>query len=142
MGKTTHGSTISLGGTLLTGVTSITLPSVTREMVDDTTHDNTTAKSAFPEDLYKLGNSTVVMDYIAGSPEDDACLAAMTTRQGSPVAVVITVKAESGTEDVSFDAYGISYEIGALPAGTTAKQQATLVLAPEEDKAQAATVEA
>lgn len=136
-GKTTHGAIIWLDDVEFACTTSITPPSITRSMIDDTAHCSTTAKSKIPEDLYELGDCTVVMDYIAGSPEDDACLDAVTRTAGNPIAVRIQVKAATGAEEVSFNAYGTSYSVGALTAGTTDKQTATLVLTPTGAETQA-----
>lgn len=139
MVKTTHGATITLGATQLTGVTNIKLPNMTRGMIPASDHDTTTAKATIPEDLYELGDCVITMDYTAGSATDDACIAAMTAAAGSPVAVTGVVKAASGTEDIDFNAYGQDYDLLELPAASTDKQQAVLVLRPTGVKTQAAS---
>lgn len=137
MAKTTHGLDVTVGGVTLAGVTSFTPPEMTRGTVDVTDHDSTTAKDYLAEDLYELGDSTVTMNYVAGSATDDACIAAITAAPGSPVAVTMTVKSSGGTETISFSAYGTGYQLSELPAGSAAKQSATLTLKPTGAKSQA-----
>ncbi|MAM72605.1 MAG: hypothetical protein CMO29_02180 [Tistrella sp.] len=140
MAKTTHGTTIHLGAVKLAGVTNVKLPNMTRGMIGTTDHDTIVAKEFMPEDLYELGDCVITMNYVAGSTTDDACLAAMTASAESPIAVTALVKAAAGTEDVDFNAFGTTYEIGDLPSGSTDKQTCTLTLKPTGARGQAPTV--
>lgn len=137
MPKTTHGTTVTLGAVQLTGVTNVKVPNISRGMIGTTDHDTTVAKTFMPEDLYEMGDCVITMNYVAGSATDDACLAAMTASAGSPIDVTLLVKALAGTEDVGFEAYGTTYEIGDLPSGSTDKQTCTLTLKPTGPRAQA-----
>lgn len=139
MAKTTHGATVALGATTLAAVTNVKIPNLSRGMIDVSNHGTTTAKEFIPEDLYEMGDFVVTMDYIAGSTTDDACISALTSSPSSPVAVTVTVKAATGTEDVEFNAFGVNYEIQDLPAASADKQQAVLTMKPTGARTQAPT---
>lgn len=137
MALTTHGATVALGATSLAAVTNVKLPPMLRGMIPASHHGTTTAKAFIPEDLYEMGDVVITMEYTAGSTTDDACISAMTAAAASPITVEIVVKAASGTEDVTFNAYGINYEIQDLPAASTDKQMAVLTLKPTGARTQA-----
>lgn len=124
MAKTAFGATISVGGVTLSEVVTIGPPNRTRETVDVTHHGSTDGYREYLTTLRDGGEASVTMNYVAGSASDDACRAAYD--DDDAVAVVIAVKAASGTEDVEFNAFATDYAVDALEID--GKQTATLTL--------------
>lgn len=136
MAKSAFGATLSLGGAALSEITSIGVPTLSGEVIDVSTHGSTNRWREFIRGMRDAGEFSVTMKYTAGSTDDDACIAAITS--DSATAVVIQAAAASGTEDLTISAFGTSYEVNDLePDGD---QTATLTLKPTGSVTQAATV--
>jgi len=136
MAQSAFGATVSLAGSALSDVTAIGVPSLTGEVIDVSTHGSTNRWREFIRGMRDAGEFTITMLYTAGSTDDDACIAAITSDDAT--AVVIQVAAASGTEDLTISAFGTDYSINDLePDGS---QTATLTLKPTGSVEQAATV--
>lgn len=135
MAQSAFGATISVGGSALAEVTAIGIPALTAEVIDVTTHGSTNRWRQFVRGLRDAAEFTVTMKYTAGSATDDACIAAITS--DTAVAVEIVAKAASGTEDLTFNAFGTSYEVNDLEIDSD--QTATLTLKPTGAVTQAAS---
>ena len=135
MAQSAFGATISVGGSSLAEVTSIGVPSLTGEVIDVSTHSSANRWREFVRGMRDAGEITISMEYEAGSATDDACIAAITG--DAAVAVVLVAKANSGTEDLTFNAFGTSYEVNDLEVD--GKQTANLTLKPTGAVTQAPT---
>lgn len=126
MAKDAFGATISVGGSALAEVTSIGVPTLTGEVIDVSTHSSANRWREFIRGMRDAGEFSVTMKYVAGSASDDACIATVTA--DTATAVVIDVKAATGTEDLTISAYGTSYAVNDLEFD--GEQTATLTLKP------------
>lgn len=135
MAKSAFGATISLAASALAEVTSISVPSLTGEVIDVSTHASPGRYREFVRGMRDTGEFTVTMNYLAGSASDDACIAAVNA--DTPTAVTIIAAATSGTETITISAFGTNYTVNELaPDGS---QTATLTLKPTGQITQAAT---
>lgn len=126
MAQSAYGATISVASTALAEVTAIGVPSLTGEVIDVTTHASENRWREFIRGVRDAGEFTVTMKYTAGSATDDACIAAITSDAAQ--AVEIVAKADSGTEDITFNAFGTAYSVDDLTFD--GEQTATLTLKP------------
>lgn len=126
MAKHALGCTVSVGGSAIAEVTAIGIPEITGEVIDVTTHDSADGFKDYIRGLFDTGDCTITMKYTAGSTTDDACIAAVTG--AAAVAIEIVAYAASGTEDITFNAFGTGYKINDLSPGE--EQTATLTLKP------------
>lgn len=136
MAQSSFGATISVGGVAFTEVTSIGIPSLTGEVIDVSTHGSTNRWREFIRGMRDAGEISVTMKYTAGSAIDDACIAAITADVGTAISLV--AKAASGTETITFSAFGTDYSVNDLEIDND--QTATLTLKPTGQITQAATV--
>lgn len=126
MAQSAYGATASVGGTALTEVTSIGIPSLTGEVIDVSSHGSTGRWREFIRGMRDAGEFAITMRYTAGSSVDDACIAAITS--DAATAVVLEANAASGQEDFTISAFGTDYSVNELePDGD---QTATLTLKP------------
>lgn len=135
MAESAFGATISVAGTALAVVRSIGVPSLTGEVIDVTSHSSSNRYREFIRGLREAGEITVSMLYTAGSATDDACIASINSNTAQ--AIVLTAAAASGTEDISFDAFGTAYSVDDL--NHDGEQTATLTLKPTGEVTQAAS---
>lgn len=134
MAVSAFGATISVGGAALAEVTSIGVPSLTAGVIDVTTHSSPDRWRQFIRELRDAAEFSVTMMYTAGSATDDACIASITS--DTAVAVELTARAASGSEEFTISAFGTSYEVADLEIDSP--QTATLTLKPTGSVAQAA----
>lgn len=135
MAQSSFGATVSVGGASLAEVTAIGIPSLTGEVIDVSTHSSPGRWREFIRGMRDAGEFTITMKYTAGSPTDDACIAAITS--DTATAVVLDAKAASGTEDFTISAFGTDYSPNDLePDGD---QTCTLTLKPTGAVTQAPT---
>ena len=135
MAESAFGATISVAGTALVEVKSIGVPSLTGEVIDVTNHSSTNRYREFIRGVRDAGEITVTMLYTAGSATDDACIAAINSNDAQ--AIVLTAAAASGTEDISFNAFGTGYSVDDLTFD--AEQTATFTIKPTGEVTQAAS---
>ena len=135
MAQSAYGATVSVGGTALAEVTSIGVPSLTGEVIDVSTHSSTDRWREFIRGMRDAGEFTITMKYTAGSTTDDACIAAITS--DTAVAIELVAKAASGTEDLTFNAFGTSYDVNDLELD--GEQTCSLTLKPTGAVTQAAS---
>lgn len=136
MAVSAFGATVSVGGTTLSEVTSIGVPSLTGEVIDVSSHGSTNRWREFIRGMRDAGEFSITMQYTAGSADDDACIATITA--DTATAVVIDAIAASGTEDITISAFGTDYSVNDLePDGS---QTATLTLKPTGSVSQAPSV--
>lgn len=134
MARSAFGATVTLASTSITGVTSVGVPSLTGEVIDVSTHGSTNRWREFIRAMRDAGEFTITMRYIGGSSIDDACIATITS--DAATAVVISVAAASGRENITISAFGTDYTVNELePDGD---QTATLTLKPTGAVTQAA----
>jgi hypothetical protein len=126
MARSAFGATISVDGTALAEVTSIGMPSISAGVIDVTTHDSPDRYRQFIRELRDVGEFSVTMMYTAGSATDDACKDACDSDEA--IEIVITARAASGNETLTFDAFATNYEPDALEIDSP--QTATLTLKP------------
>jgi len=136
MAQSSFGATISVGGVAFTEVTSIGVPSLTGEVIDVSTHGSVNRWREFIRGMRDAGEISVTMKYAAGSTIDDACVAAINADVGTAISLV--AKAASGTETITFSAFGTDYSVNDLEIDND--QTATLTLKPTGAITQAATV--
>lgn len=135
MAQSGFGATITVGGSTAAEVTRITIPTVNGEVIDVTTHESVDRFAEYIRGGRSLGEGSFEMLLEAGSSTEDACLAAINS--DSPVAVTITVKASTGTETLTYSAFGRTYDAGELTVD--GRQEATFSYQPTGKVTQAPT---
>lgn len=133
MAKSAFGATLSLGGVALTEVVSISVPSLTGEVIDVSTHSSPTRWREFIRGMRDASEFSVTVRYTAGASMDDACIAAITADVAT--AVVISAAAATGRENLTISAFGTGYQVNDLEIDSD--QTATLTLKPTGLVAQA-----
>lgn len=141
MAKPTFGVTFKMGAssppsTTISSVIAVSPPKMAQAAIDVTEHDSAGgAQQYMPDGVYDPGQIEVTMHYVAGSADDDACIAAFASTD--PYYFSWTANAASGTE--TFTAQGVvtSYGPDALPV--SGKQTATLAIQLSGAVTQAAT---
>lgn len=129
---------VATGGSLaqVSELLSVTPPNQTREVIDATSHDSSAGAMEFlAEGIYDAGEISGQVNYIAGSTDDDAFLAAVTG--GGLYDFKIVLKASSSTEDITFSGYVTAYGPDDVPVG--GKQTASFTVKISGAVSQAAT---
>lgn len=104
------------GGTLakVAEVRTINPPKRSRETLDATTHDSPAgAKEMIAAGTYDPGDVSGSINYIAGSPGDDAFIAAVTGDVLYDFKIV--AKSAAGTEDMNFSGFVTEYGPDDMP---------------------------
>lgn len=139
--KPTFGVILKIGasdppGTTLTNVVSVGPPVRSRDALDATTHGSAGGAMEFiPDGVYDPGQMTVVLNYIAGDANDDACIAALAA--SGVYYFTHTVNAASGTETRDF--MGVVTSYGPDELGVKGKQTASMAIKVSGPVDQAAT---
>lgn len=103
-----HGTTLSLGGTTVGNVLSISGPDLTRDSIDVSTMDSTAKKREFLPGMIDSGEISVELQYDGTTVA--SLLAAQTTQTAQ--AVVITLPAEAGGATNTYTANGFITSLG------------------------------
>lgn len=118
--KNTFGATLKIataGGVVsaVANLTSFSLPEMTREAIDATTHDSASGVAEYiPDGVMDPGEITMEGNLIAGSTDDDRLVAAMAA--GTLLDWEIEVYAATGSKTWSgSDAFLTSYNCGEMP---------------------------
>lgn len=108
----TSGTTLSIGGTSLTGVTDITPPSATRGMID-TTHLGSTdhAKEYFPG---MIDGGEMSATVIVGAGAGIGTISGYVEDYGAPKPCIITL---ADSTECSFDGYVTKVQIDGIAVG-------------------------
>lgn len=128
--KTAFGAELWMGpagGTLvkLAELLSVTPPKTTRELMDATSHDSAAgAMEQIASGVYDPGEVTARFNYIAGSTDDLALLAAST--DGVKRDFKVVVKSSASTKNRTFSGFVTEYGADDLPV--SGKQEATVTI--------------
>jgi hypothetical protein len=126
MAKSAFGATLSVGGTALTEVVSISVPSLTGEVIDVSTHTSANRWREFIRGMRDAGEFSVTVRYTAGSTMDDLLIGTITS--DTATAFVLSVAAASGRENLTISGFGTSYQVNELEIDSD--QTATLTVKP------------